>query len=170
MTERYRSQRLDRGRHDVSGFVCGESSLDDWLRDQAHAASRRGLARTWVWVDSAGRIVSYYALAAHKIARAEIPSRIGRGGRAEIPAVLLAKLALSEELQGQGLGAVLVADALERVIIATEQVAARIVAVEAMNESVAGFYERLGFRRVPGSLLLVQKMADIEASRGVRGQ
>ncbi len=42
--------------------------------------------------------------------------------------------------------------------------AARLVVVEALHEQVAQFYESLGFRRVPGSLLLVQKVADIEAA------
>jgi len=36
--------------------------------------------------------------------------------------------------------------------------------VDALHEKVAGFYESLGFRRTPGSLVLVQKVADIEAA------
>jgi hypothetical protein len=32
------------------------------------------------------------------------------------------------------------------------------------DEPVAHFYESLGFRRVPDSLLLAQKLADIEAA------
>lgn len=82
----------------------------------------------------------------------------------EIPAVLLARLALSESLHGQGLGAVLVADALQRVVDATRTVAARLVVVDALHERVARFYETLGFRRIPASLLLVQKVADIESA------
>lgn len=108
--------------------------------------------------------MGYYALAAHKVARDEVPSKVGRGGPVEIPAVLLARLALSEALRGQGLGAVLVADAMERVVDATQTVAARLVVVDALHERVARFYEALGFRRIPESLLLVQKVADIESS------
>lgn len=58
----------------------------------------------------------------------------------------------------------LVADALARIVEATQTVTARLVVVDALHERVAGFYEQLGFRRVPGSLLLVQKTADIEAA------
>ena len=163
MTERFRSQRLDPQRHDVTGFSCGEESLDRWLHEQAVPAAGRRTARTWVWLDGS-RVVGYYALAAHRVAREHVPSRIGRGGPAEIPAVLLARLALAEHLRGQGLGAVLVADALQRVVTATQTVAARLVVVDALAEPVARFYETLGFRRIPGSLLLVQKVADIEAA------
>lgn len=164
MTDRFRSERLDPQRHDVSGFTCGEESLDSWLREHAVTAFRRDTARTWVWLDKDDRVVGYYALAAHKVAREHVVAKEGRGGPVEIPAVLLAKLALAEHLRGHGLGAVLVADALARVVTATRTVAARLVVVDALTERVAEFYESLGFRRVPGSLLLVQRIADIEAA------
>jgi len=58
----------------------------------------------------------------------------------------------------------LVADALQRVVDAAQTVAARVVVVEALHERVAGFYETLGFRRIPASLLLMRKAADIESA------
>lgn len=164
MSEQFHSLRFDPHHHDVTSFTCGEESLDIWLREQAWAADQRRTARTWVWLDDEAQVVAYYALAAHKIARGETPARIGRGGPAEIPAVLLAKLALAEHLRGSGLGQVLVADALERVVSATQTVAARVVVVDALAEPVVRFYEQLGFRRIPGSLRLVQRLADIEAA------
>jgi GNAT superfamily N-acetyltransferase len=157
----FRSERLDPERHEVRDFACGEMSLDTWLHEQAVAATARPTARTWVWVDQEGAVVGYYALAAHKVAREDVPTQIGRS---EIPAVLLARLARSEPLRGHGLGEVLVADALARIVDATHTVAARVVVVDAVHERVARFYESLGFRRVPGSLLLVQKIADVEAA------
>ena len=108
--------------------------------------------------------MGYYALAAHKIVRDQVPAGIGRGGPAEIPAVLIARLALARHLRGQGLGSVLVADALERVVEASRIVDARLVVVDAIAEPVAGLYETLGFRRVPNSLMLVQRISDISAS------
>jgi GNAT superfamily N-acetyltransferase len=159
-----RSERFDPERHQTGGFSCGEPALDAWLVEQAGPADARRTARTWVWADQDGVVVGYYALAAHKVARGEVPGKVGRGGPVEIPAVLLGRLALSESLRGQGLGAALVADALQRVVDATQTVAARVVVVDALHERVARFYESLGFRRIPDSLLLVQKVADIELS------
>lgn len=160
----FRSEHLDPDRHDLHEFSCGEESLDSWLREQAIPATRRRTARTWVWVDDEGRVAGYYALAAHKVTRDAVPAAVGRGGPREIPAVLIARLALAETLRGQGLGAVLVADALARIVEATQSVAARLVVVDALNDGVARFYESLGFRRIPGRLLLVQKLSDIEAA------
>jgi GNAT superfamily N-acetyltransferase len=160
----FRSERLDPERHDVQSFTCGEVSLDTWLREQAVPATARRTAPTWVRVDQDGAVVAYYALSAHKVAREDVPTKIGRGGPTEVPAVLLARLALSESLRGHGLGEVLVADALGRIVDATQTVAASLVVVDALHERVAQFYESLGFRRIPGGLLLVQKLTDIEAA------
>jgi predicted GNAT family N-acyltransferase len=152
----YRSESFDPDRHDVEHFRCGEASLDDWLREQARPAAVRRTARTWVWTDTEDTVVGYYALSAHKVSREQVPSKI--------PAVLIGRLALAESLRGRGLGPVLLADALSRVVEATRTVAARLVVVDALHEHAAVFYERLGFTRIPDTLRLVQKLADVEAA------
>lgn len=114
--------------------------------------------------DPSNKVVGYYTPSAHKVARDDVPSRIGRGSPAEIPGVLIGRLALDRSLRGQNLGEVLLADALLRVVEATQTVAARLVVVDAVHEKVAAFYERNGLTRVPTRLLLVQKVADIEAA------
>ncbi len=62
------------------------------------------------------------------------------------------------------MGEVLLADALGRVLDATRTLGVRFVAVDALHEQAAAFYERLGFCRVPDSPWLVQKVADIHAA------
>ena len=110
------------------------------------------------------RVVAYYSLAAHLLERAEMPTAIGRGGPRQIPAVLLARLALHQGLQGRGLGGALLADALRRVLAATEMVAARFVVVDAIDDAAAGFYEHHGFRRIPATRRLLAKLSDISAA------
>jgi GNAT superfamily N-acetyltransferase len=117
-----------------------------------------------VWQRGDLAVVAYYSLAAHLLQRAELPGAVGRGGPRQIPAVLLARLALDRSLHGQGLGGVLLADALRRVLTATETVAARFVVVDAIDVSAASFYEYHGFRRAPDSLRLVQRVADIASA------
>jgi GNAT superfamily N-acetyltransferase len=89
---------------------------------------------------------------------------LGRGGPRQIPAVLLARLALDESLQGQGLGGALLADALERIVAATETVAARFVVVDAIDEHAALFYEHHGFQRIPDTRRLIQKLTDVTSA------
>jgi hypothetical protein len=55
---------------------------------------------------------------------------------------------------------VLVANALPRVVEATHTVAVRLAVVDALHKPVARLYKSLGFRRLPDSLLLVQKVPE----------
>jgi GNAT superfamily N-acetyltransferase len=166
----YRSQPYDPDRHDAGSFDSGEPTLDEWLRRHAAGADARRIARTFVWTRSAepsqGRaaVVAYYSLTGHRLVREELPRRIGRGSPDEIPAVLLARLAVDRGAQGQGLGGAVLAGALARIVEATGIVAARFVVVDALHERAAAFYEHHGFTRVPDTLRLIQKISDIAAA------
>lgn len=159
--ERFVSVALDPALHDARGFDSGEADLDDWLRDSAAAAARSRVAQTFVWVGDDQRraeqgvaldpVVAYYALSAHAIARADAPSRIGRGVPDPVPAALLAKLALDRSLRGSSLGEVLLVDALERILRAGEQgPAVRAVVVDAATPAGRSLYQRFGFVTAPG--------------------
>jgi predicted GNAT family N-acyltransferase len=159
----YRSVPLG-SEHLLAQFSSDNQELDAWLRDHADHASRMNTARTFVWAENK-QVVAYYALAAHQIASDVLPHQIARGGPRQIPAVFIGKLALDASLQGQGLGASLLADASQRIVDATETVAARLVVVDAIDDRGATFYEHFGFvRTAPGSSRLVQKRSDLAAS------
>jgi GNAT superfamily N-acetyltransferase len=163
----YRSEPLDPDRHTLANLNSGEPELDSWLREHASGAQARRVARTFVWVDSAGHpdlVVGYYSLTGHRLMRDALPKSVDRGSPVEIPAVLLARLALDQAHQGTGNGGALLADALGRIVVATQTVAARFVVVDAVHERAATFYEHYGFRRIPQTLRLVQKVSDIAAA------
>jgi len=150
--------------HDCSGFDSGQPSLDSWLRDNALVMALKRTGRTFVWVEPAtATVVAYYTLSAHLIQRDSLTRRLGRGHPEQIPAALLARLALDHRLQGQGLGSVLLADALRRLAVAPEDVAARYVVVDAIDDRAASFYEAHGFSRMPDGTRLVRKMSYVAA-------
>ena len=152
--------------HDVSKFSCGVEELDDWLRNNATHAAAMNTARTFVWAEADGVVVAYYSLSGHQVVREEMPHRLARGSPNQIPSVLIGKLALGRTLQGgeRKLGASLLVDALSRVLVATQQVAARLVVVDAIDERAVGYYEHFGFlRTAPDSFRLVRKVSDIAA-------
>ena len=152
---RFTSTALDPAVHDVSVFRSGEPDLDDWLRDHAAAAARARIARTFVWTaaDSgdAARVVAYYSLNAHAVLRGDAPNRIARGVPDPVPAALIGKLALDRGLHGERLGDVLLADALERIIIASASgPAVRAIVVDAATDKGRALYARFGFVPAPG--------------------
>ncbi|MFP5318156.1 MAG: GNAT family N-acetyltransferase [Acidimicrobiia bacterium] len=160
----FRSEEL-REPHDCTQFVSGNPDLDAWLSDCALHASAMNTGRTFVWHAGDGVVVAYVTLAAHLVDRQTVSKRAGRGSPSVIPAILLARLALDSSLQGQGLGAELLWDALSRAIAANRQAAARLVVVDAVDGTAASFYRRFGFEPIPGNeLRLVQKLSSIEAA------
>jgi GNAT superfamily N-acetyltransferase len=151
--------------HDPSYFDSSKPELDAWIQQHALTTEARRTGRTFVWLDD-GRIVAYYTIAAHLIMRDDLPRALGRGNPTQIPAVLLARLALDKTLHGQGHGGVLLVDALQRIVVATQTVAARFVVVDAIDRAAHGFYQHHGFREIPESMRLVQKINDIAAAVG----
>lgn len=141
-------ERYDPAHHDVAGFTCGTESLDRWLVRYAGQSQRRDAARTFV-VTTDGAIVSgYYSLVAGQITHEEATEAARRGlsRHFPIPVAILARLAVDRHHQGQGIGGVLLNDALRRVSHATELIAVRAVVVHAIDDEAAGFYRRFGFR------------------------
>jgi GNAT superfamily N-acetyltransferase len=156
------SEALDE-RHDSNVFDSGRPDLDRWLQQHARTTESRRTGRTFVWHEDQ-RVVAYYTIAVHLIVREELPRALGRGNPAQIPAVLLARLALDKSLHGQGHGGALLADALQRIVIATRTVAARFVVVDAIDREAHGFYRHHGFREIPRGMRLVQKVGDIASA------
>jgi GNAT superfamily N-acetyltransferase len=134
--------------HDLSQFRSGNVLLDEWLHEHARGATGHG-TRTFVAVDDDDRVVGYFSVVPHLIRREEAPGRIGRGAPREIPAILLAKLALSEELQGRGLGGELLVLALELVLDAAAVAGGKVVVVDAVDSDAASFYEHHDFVPLP---------------------
>lgn len=149
----YTSLVYDPSRHDTRDFTCGEPELDAWLSDKAADAARARVAQTFVWVDDASghdSVVAYYSLSAHAIPRVEAPSRIGRGVPDPVPAALIGKLALDLRLHGQGLGQVLLVDALQRIVDASSKgPAVRAIVVDAATDAGSRLYAKLGFVAAP---------------------
>jgi GNAT superfamily N-acetyltransferase len=120
-------------RHRLTTFDCGKPELDIWLRESARHAGAHRTCRAFVWHIGDGLVVAYFSLAAYLIERDILPKSLGHGAPAQIPAVLLARLALDKTLHGRGLGGVLLVDALSRAVAAGTQIGVRFVVVDAID-------------------------------------
>ena len=73
-----------------------------------------------------------------------------------IPAVRIGKLAVDKRFKGQGIGKLLLVDAFKR-ILSVEDIAIKVVVVDAKDDAAAEFYMKFGFIRFqdnPGSLFI----------------
>lgn len=144
--------------HRVNGFDCGVGSLDIWLIKHARAAAGAGSARTYVVVDAEqDRVVGYHALSLASIEHADATER-GRKGMPQhpIPAMLLARLAVDKAVQGKGIGAFLLRDAMSRALSVAEQAGMRLLLVHARNDEARDFYEHFGFEPSPSDAMNLQ--------------
>lgn len=62
-----------------------------------------------------------------------------------MPAAILGRLAVDRRYQGRGLGELMLADAIKRVLRASEALAVHALVVDAKNDGARSFYERYGF-------------------------
>jgi hypothetical protein len=93
--------------------------------------SRKGATKARSWATSPSLPTSSSAQ--------EAPRSIGRGPPRQIPAILLAKLALNRSLQGRGLGAELLVLALSKIVDAARAAGGKLVVVDAIDEAAAPF-------------------------------
>src|SRR5262245_57529815 len=108
-----RLERLD-SHHDLAGFASGNAELDGWLRRHALPAQQMDSARTFLLTEGGG-IIGYFSLTMGSVRREEAPRRLVRGMPGyPVGMVLLARLAVDQSQQGQGWGAVLLAEALRK--------------------------------------------------------
>lgn len=151
--------------HVLTSFDSGKEPLDRWLRQSAGRGQLQDTGRTFVWHAGDGEVVAYYTLTGHALHRDDLSKKQAHSLPAEVPAILLAKLALDLSLHGQGLGSELLLDALARCVRAGEIVASRFVVVDAIDESAARFYEKYGFNRVPETepVRLLRRLRSIAA-------
>jgi GNAT superfamily N-acetyltransferase len=146
----------------VEGFECGKTPLDDWLVRRGLPNQRSGASRTWVVVDEeVGRVVGYYSSATASIIRSVATKRAGRNQPEDIPAVLLARLAVDREYAGQGLGAALLKHFVLKAVEVSAIVGARVLLVHAQDDEARQFYLHYDFEASPiDDLTLMQVITD----------
>ena len=134
--------------HDRAAFSCGEPALDGYLQRQASQDIRRRVAQVFVALgDAPGEIAGYYSLSATSFDKDELPpAQAKKLPHYPVPAAVLGRLAIDRARQGQGLGELLLLDAVRRVIWASTTLAVHAIIVDAKNERAQAFYERYGFR------------------------
>lgn len=155
-----RVERLSAG-HNRREFSCGEPSLDTYIHQQARQDERRDFAACYVLTDHGEAdapppgtvpILGYYTLSMSAILAAAVPADESRRlPHYELyPAALLGRLAVDTQYRGRGYGELLLVDAMRQTVEGARMVSAYALAVDALNDAAASFYQRYGFRQLLG--------------------
>jgi len=142
------SIRALRQEDDRATFHSGNEDLDRFFRKYAAANQfSEHIGTTYVAVEDGGKILGFVTLAGAAISADSFPStRIRRLPAYPLPALRLARLAVSADTRKRGIGSLLIRYAFAQALEQTARVGCIGVVVDAKPEAVH-FYERLGFER-----------------------
>lgn len=144
----YRFERLGR-QHNRAAFSCGVEALDRYLQQRALPDMAKNVAQVFVLVHQAtSQVAGFCTLSAFSLWASDVPDDVARRlpRYPVIPATILGRLAIDQRSRGQGLGAVLLLNALRRARDASELVALVAVIVDARSDQARKFYEHYQFR------------------------
>jgi predicted N-acetyltransferase YhbS len=148
-----------------SQFDCGTPALNRYLAETASQHEKRNITRTFCG-EKDGVLFGYYALTNANVDVGALPPEVVKKYKLpthQLPVVRLARLAVDSRFQGQGLGQVLLVDAMTRVLRVAELSGCTGLIVDAKDDKAAGYYKSFGFRQAPeNGLLLFMPLPEIQ--------
>jgi GNAT superfamily N-acetyltransferase len=159
---------LLKSEHERKEFDCGEETLNRYLQQYASQHQKKNFGRVYIARQVDGNEVKgYYTLANASVEFQSVPKAKGLPKEYPIPVILLARLAIDKSMQGQGLGGVLLIDALKQSVKVSEISAVYAVIVDAIDEKAKAFYLRYRFEEsLDDPLRLFLPMQDIKKVLG----
>ena len=162
--------------HDRSTFTSGNDRIDAYFRQVVSQDVKRKYALCYVLVErGSAKVAGFYTLSSHAIPLTEIAEDIARKlpRYPSVPAALIGWLGRSLEFRGEGIGTLLLADAIHRLV--HSPVGVHAICADAIDEAAVAFYRAHQFRSFssrPQSLYLPMKTAAAlfpAARKGTRG-
>jgi predicted N-acetyltransferase YhbS len=149
-TPRYLIEPLDTARHRREEFACESPELTDFLRKRARKemVARASACFVLVAADDPGRIVGYYTLSQTAVTLRQIPEALARKlpRYPELGATLLGRLARDDAWRGEGIGSLLLIDALRRSARLSDEAGAVVVVTDPKDQRARDFYGEHGFQ------------------------
>jgi GNAT superfamily N-acetyltransferase len=146
----YAGPELVTGEHLLDGFDCGKPALNEWLIRHALANQGIGTSRTWVVVEAGSpEVVAFHASVTASILRSSAPKRMRRNQPEEMPAILLARMAVDSRHTRHGLGAALLKHFMLKALEVAQSVGVRVLLIHAKDDEAKSFYSHYGFVESP---------------------
>lgn len=132
--------------HNHDNFICGVDDLDSYLKQYVSQDVKRKLAVCYVVADQKSNVIGYYTLSSNNVDLCDLPIDLAKSLKyAEIPVVIIGRLAVHQEHQGNKLGQTLLIDALKRIVEISALVGNHAVIVDPINDVAVRFYAKFGF-------------------------
>ena len=140
--------------HQKAEFDCGQKLLNDYLHTQAKQDVKRRLSACFILAEH-NKVKGYYTLSSASIQRELLPEAIIKKlppSYHHLPATLLGRLAIDNSFKGQGLGELILIDALKRSYnTSLSSIGSMAIIVDPIDENAVKFYKKYGFILLPDS-------------------
>jgi ribosomal protein S18 acetylase RimI-like enzyme len=134
---------------DRSEFDCGSPELNDFLKARARQNQAANFNKTFVAIESgdeAKRVLGFYSLSMGEVDLSSLPEIMQKKlPRHPVPVARMGRLAVANSTKGQGLGKLLLVDAMKRVQSASADVGVYALLVDAKDNAARAFYNKYGF-------------------------
>ena len=152
--------------HNRKDFDCGNATLNIYLHNQAGQDVKRKLSACFVLPDSDTTLIKgYYTLSNNSIPLQSFSQEVRRKlpkSYTSIPTTLLGRLAIDKRSQGQGIGKILLIDALKRSYEISRELGSFGVVVDPIDISAKNFYRKYDFIELPDSGKMFIAMKTLE--------
>ena len=144
------------GEHDIPGsFDCGNESLNDFIKTEEVKRFETELLGCTKIIMLDKSVVGFYTISNGSLRLSDFDQKkhdsvFGSLPVAEIPAILVGRLAVLKENQKYGIGKLVVGEIVSYAFRCADQCAVRLLVLHSERES-SGFYRRMGFRNMPES-------------------
>ena len=149
-TPQFKFEILDPAIHRREDFSCESPELTGFLRTRARKEAKARASACFVIVPAAdpGQIAGYYTLSATTVEMEKLPAELVKKlpRYPRLPATLLGRLARAFTFKGQGIGDLLMVDALKRAYENSSVIGSVAVVVDPKDDHAAKFYSTFGFQ------------------------
>ncbi|KUR78282.1 acetyltransferase [Novosphingobium sp. FSW06-99] len=137
--------------HDRKAFDCGDAALNVFLQKHARQNHEAGSSKTFCAIDDFNprRVLGFYTLAPVSIGLRGLPPSLAKDlPQHDVGGYLLARIATTMSVQGQGLGGQLLLAAGKRCLRVAAEAGGVVLVIDAKNERAATWYEGYGAVRL----------------------
>lgn len=155
-----RIEQFDPSRHDRRAFSCGVSRLDNFLRLSAKKQQKDDMTRVYVVVENGeSRILGYHAINLGMM-NVDLLEKRPRNApvHGELPVLFLGQVAVNEQVQGRGIGSILIAHVFAKAVAIADQAGCFAVVLDVMSDGGAeafvrrkNWYRSFGFQEFPSN-------------------
>ena len=141
--------------HKRDSFDCGNSFLNEFLKKYAlQNQNRYYVGTTYIISNDEKNVIAYITLSGVSIKKTMLKEKYPYE---ELPALLIARLAVGEKYQKKVLGKILLTFAIKKALKQAEEVGCIGILVDAKEEAIS-FYEKYGFEKIKSVYPVGQKM------------